>query len=91
MRERGNRIKIEDVLASKGRVKVLKAIINSGEINLTQILHVTGLNYRTAIHHIDFLVRAGLIEEIRIGRARIYRPRWVDPRIRLLEELLSEF
>ncbi len=88
---REGRVKIEEVLASKGRVKVLKAIINSGEINLTQILHVTGLNYRTAVRHIDFLIKAGLIEELRIGRARIYRPRWIDPRIRLLEELLSEF
>ncbi len=88
---RESRVKIEEVLASKGRIKVLKAIINSGEINLTQILHVTGLNYKTAVRHIDFLIKAGLIEELRIGRARIYRPRWIDPRIRLLEELLSEF
>jgi len=86
-----NKVKIEEVLASKGRVKVLKVIINSGEINLTQILHTTGLNYRTVIRHINFLVRAGLIEELRIGRARIYRPKWVDPRIKLLEELLSEY
>jgi len=87
----GNRIKMEEILASKGRVKVLKAIISSGEINLTQILHMTGLNYRAVIRHINFLVRAGLIEELRIGRARIYRPRWIDPRIKLLEELLSEY
>jgi len=84
-------VKIEEVLASKGRIKVLKVIINSGEINLTQILHMTGLNYRSVVRHINFLIRAGLIEEIRIGRVRIYRPRWIDPRIKLLEELLSEF
>ncbi len=86
-----NKVKMEEVLASKGRIKILKAIISSGEINLTQILHMTGLNYRAVIHHINFLVRAGLIEELRIGRARIYRPRWIDPRIKLLEELLSEY
>jgi len=88
---RRNDVGLEDVFSSKGRVKVLKEILRRGEVNLTQLIQLTGLNYRSVVRHLNFLSRAGLIEEVRVGRARIYRPCWVNPKVRLLEEIINEF
>ena len=86
----GRRGGIEDVFSSRGRVKVLKELLSEGEMNLTQLIKVTGLNYNTVVKHLNFLTEVGLVEEIRIGRVKIYRPRWVNPKVRLIEELLKD-
>lgn len=80
----------EEVFSSRGRVKILKTLLEEGEMNLTQLIKSTGLNYKTVIKHLNFLISIGLVEEIRIGRIKIYRPRWVNPRVRLIEELLKD-
>ncbi len=79
---------LEEIFSSKGRVKVLKTIIKHGEINLTSIIRETGLNYLSVTNHIKYLRSHGLIDEIRLGRVKIYRPNWSNPRVRYLEELI---
>ncbi len=32
---------------------------------------------------------AGLVEEVRLGRARYFFPVWRDPRVKLLKELIE--
>ncbi len=86
-----NELRLEEVFASRGRVKVLKTIYELGEANITKIIKLTGLNYRSVINHLSYLLKVGLVEEVSIGRARIYRPKWVNPKSRVIEELISEF
>ncbi len=80
----------EEVFSSRGRVKVLKALMDSGELNITQLIRNTGLNYRSVMKHLKFLMEADLIEELRLGRVRIYRPKWVNPKVRVIEEMLKD-
>lgn len=79
---------LEEIFSSKGRVKILKTVIKHGEVNLTSIIRETGLNYLSVMNHIKYLKSQGLIDEIRLGRVRIYRPNWSNPRVRYLEELM---
>jgi DNA-binding transcriptional ArsR family regulator len=81
----------DELFSSKGRVKVLRKLLSEGEMNLSQLIRATGLNYVTVTKHLKYLKEVGLVEELRIGRARIYRPKWVNPRTRLLEELIRDF
>lgn len=78
----------EDIFSSKGRVKVLKVILLHGEINLTSIIKETGLNYVLVSKHVEYLKSCNIIEEINLGRVKIYRPNWVNPRVRYIEEIL---
>lgn len=80
---------IEEIFSSKGRIKILKMLILHGEINLTSLIRETGLNYTTVIKHINYLKSRGLIEEINLGRVKIYRPNWANPRVRYVEELIQ--
>jgi len=80
----------EELFSSKGRVKVLKELLSEGEMNLTHLIKATGLNYVTTVKHLNYLINAGIIEEIRIGRVKIYRPNWMNPKVRLLEEMIRD-
>lgn len=82
---------LEEILSSKARVKILRVILEKGEVNVNQIIRETKLNYKTVCKHVDYLVNAGLVEEVRIGRLRLVRPNWLNPRTRKLEEFLSSF
>jgi len=79
---------LEEIFSSKGRVKVLKLILRRGEVNLSTIIRETGLNYISVIKHLNYLKHYDIIEEINLGRVRVYRPKWVNPRVRYIEEML---
>ncbi|MEO3993781.1 MAG: winged helix-turn-helix domain-containing protein [Desulfurococcaceae archaeon TW002] len=82
---------LEEVFSSKARVKVLRVILGKGEVNINQIIKETKLNYKTVCKHIDYLVNAGLVEEVKIGKLRLVRPNWLNPKTRKLEELFNSF
>ncbi|MCD6084746.1 MAG: winged helix-turn-helix transcriptional regulator [Desulfurococcales archaeon] len=81
-------IGIEEIFSSKGRVKILKLIIEYGEINITQLIKEAGLNHKVVSKHLEYLKNAGLVEEVKFNRMRIYRPNWINPKVRYIEELL---
>ncbi len=82
-------VSIEDIFSSRGRVKVLKTILQLGEVNVTQIIKLTRLNYKVVKKHIEYLKKLGLIEEIVIGRVKLYRPNWLNPRVRYIDDLMK--
>lgn len=82
---------LEEILSSKARVRVLRVILRRGEVNISQIIKDTRLNHKTVCKHVNYLVGVGLIEEVKIGRLRLLRPNWLNPKTRRLEELFSSF
>ncbi|HID90705.1 TPA: ArsR family transcriptional regulator [Candidatus Bathyarchaeota archaeon] len=80
-------MRIESILSSRGRIKVLRVLLDAGELNISEIARKAGLNYATTNNHLEVLERAGLVEEKRFGRIRIYRCR-EDERIRQLKILI---
>lgn len=82
---------LEEIFSSKARIKILRVILERGEININQIIKDTRLNYKTVCKHVNYLVSAGLVEEVKIGRLRLLRPNWLNPKTRRLEELFSSF
>ncbi|RLF12233.1 MAG: ArsR family transcriptional regulator [Thermoprotei archaeon] len=82
---------IEEVLSSKGRVKVLKVLLKSLELNISEVVRRSGLNYTAVASHIDALKEAGLLEEKTFGRIRILRVKLEDPRVQALRKLFDLF
>ncbi|MEM0026114.1 MAG: ArsR family transcriptional regulator [Zestosphaera sp.] len=83
--------RLEEILSSKARVKVLRVVLERGEVNINQIIRETKLNYKTVRKHVNYLVSVGLIEELRVGRLRLLRPNWLNPKVRRLEEFFNFF
>ena len=81
-------IPVEELLSSKGRIKILKILALTGELNITEIVRRASLNHGTAYAHLKFLEEVGLIEEKTFGRVKIYRLR-DNERAKLLKEFIE--
>ena len=44
---------LEDVFGSKGRIRVLRALVEEGEMNISQLARRTGLNHTTVCRHCE--------------------------------------
>jgi len=62
----------EEILGSKGRVRVLEVLNESGELNISEISRRTGLNYTSVERHLTKLEKLGLLKEKRYGKIRIF-------------------
>jgi len=83
------RISIEDLFSSRGRIKVLRELAESNELNISEICKRVSLNHSTTKSHLRVLVESGLIEEKSFGRIKIYRYRIEDLRSRSLKNFLE--
>jgi DNA-binding transcriptional ArsR family regulator len=64
---------IEEILGSKGRVRVLQVLSESGELNISEVSRRTGLNYTSVERHLVKLQKLGLLKEKRYGKIRIFQ------------------
>jgi len=71
--ERLPKLAVEDVLSSKGRVRILKLLAELGELNISAISRTINLNHSAVKEHLKFLTKVGLIKEKKFGRILIYQ------------------
>jgi len=82
---------VEEVFSSRGRVKILRLLVEIGELNISEIARRTGLNYATAIQHLSALEAAGLVCHKSFGRIRIYRLNEDNLHTRAVKELIESW
>jgi len=80
---------IEEVFSSKGRVKILRILVELSELNISDIARRAGLNYATTNHHLQVLEASGIVRHKNFGRIRIYRYNEESPRARMIRELVD--
>ena len=80
---------IEEVFSSKGRVKILRILVDIGELNISEIARRAGLNYATTNHHLLVLEGSGIIHHKNFGRIRIFRFNEENSRARMIRELVD--
>lgn len=62
----------EELLGSRGRIRVLQVLAESGELNISEVGRRTGMNYTSVERHLEALSEMGLLREKRYGKIRIY-------------------
>ncbi len=87
--ETNNTVPIEDVFSSRGRIKILKELAISNELNISELCRRVDLNHSSTKAHLAVLLKTGLIEEKKFGRIKIYRYRIEDLRARSLRSLFN--
>ncbi|MHA1950496.1 MAG: ArsR/SmtB family transcription factor [Candidatus Thorarchaeota archaeon] len=87
--ESTNTVPIEDVFSSRGRIKILKELAISNELNISELCRRVDLNHSSTKAHLEVLLKTGLIEEKKFGRIKIYRYRIEDLRARSLRSLIN--
>ncbi|MGV9103267.1 MAG: ArsR family transcriptional regulator [Promethearchaeia archaeon] len=80
---------IEEVFSSKGRIKIIKELALSQELNISELCKRVSLNHSTTKSHLEALMEADLIEEKVFGRIKIYRYRIEDLRARSIKNLID--
>jgi DNA-binding transcriptional ArsR family regulator len=71
----------EEILGSKGRVRVLQVLTESSELNISEVSRRTGLNYTSVERHLVKLQRLGLLREKRYGKIRIFEAAFKSLRV----------
>ena len=64
---------IEEVLGAPLRIRIILALWKTGEINTTELAKMLETNYSQLVAHLQLLSKYGIVEERRIGRARLVR------------------
>jgi predicted transcriptional regulator len=81
---------IEDVLSSKGRIRVLKTLFRHGAVNINTIIRETGLTHRLVSKYIEEFKKEGLVTERQFGRFRIVELDYRNPKVSILKMLLEQ-
>jgi DNA-binding transcriptional ArsR family regulator len=84
-----SKIAIEDLFSSKGRIKILKELAESNELNISELCRRVDLNHSSTKSHLEVLLNSGLIEEKKFGRIKIYRYKIEDLRARSLRSFFD--
>lgn len=65
-------IDVEELFGSRGRIRVLRILAESGELNISEVTRRTGMNYTSVERHLVKLKGMGLLREKRYGKIRIF-------------------
>jgi DNA-binding transcriptional ArsR family regulator len=60
-------------MSSYGRTKVLTIMLETGELNISEIKRRAGLSHSVTARHLEYLTSAGILTEKRFNRIRIFR------------------
>lgn len=82
-------MRLERILGSPGRIRLLKTILSYGQINITRLTRETGLHYRLVSKYLTDLEEEGVITIRRVGRLRIVEANLYKPEVVLLRDLLE--
>ncbi len=79
---------IEELLSSKGKIKILKVLSIFEELNISGIVRKAQLNHATTSQHLDYFKSIGIVEEKVFGRIKIYRLTPDDIKANVIKELI---
>jgi len=82
---------IAELLSSRGRLKIIMALLEHGELNISELARRSGLNHVITDKHVRALEELGLVSERRLGRIRLVKLNSNRPEIKLLEELVRKW
>lgn len=72
-------------------MKVLGIILETGELNISEIARRAGLSHSSVARHLEFLVNSELIAEKRFNRIRIFRVDYSNPFVAALTRFISDW
>ena len=83
--------RLDEILSCRGRVRILMLLSNVMELNISEIARRVGLNYTTANRHLIELENAGLVQQKRFGRIRIYKFSDANSKAQAIKRLVKEW
>ncbi len=82
---------VEDLLGSRARVKILKALVMDEELNISLLIKKTKLNYVNVSKHLRYLKSVDLVQEKKFGRIKIFRFKLENIKARAFKNFIEIF
>ncbi len=70
-------------------MKILRILVEIGELNISAIARRAGLNYATTNQHLQVLEDSGIVRHKNFGRIRIFRFNDENPRAKMIQALID--
>jgi predicted transcriptional regulator len=80
---------VEDVFSSRLRIKIVKILMQMGELNISDIARRLGINHTAASKHLQILEDEGILQQKVFGRIRLYRLKENSPKARAIQNLVE--
>ncbi len=78
-------------MSSYGRTKVLTIMLETGELNISEITRRSGLSHSATARHLEFLTKSGILTEKHFNRIRIFRLDQANSLVGALTRFYSEW
>ncbi|MGQ4833231.1 MAG: winged helix-turn-helix domain-containing protein [Candidatus Asgardarchaeia archaeon] len=82
---------IEEIFSSRGRTRVLVILAKNLELNVSEIVRRSKLNFTNVRKHLKFFIKINLVKEKKFGRIRIYEFNEDNPIGRAIKSLVDIF
>jgi len=89
VKETEENFRIENLLGSRARIKILKVLALNQELSISQIIRMTKLNHASVKNHLNCLKSFKLIQEKIFGRIKIYRYKSENIRAKSLKTFIQ--
>jgi DNA-binding transcriptional ArsR family regulator len=80
---------VEDVFSSRLRMKILRILVQVGELNGSEIARRLKVNYVTTSKHLKALENEGVLTHKVFGRIRLYRLNEPSPKAKAVQTLIE--
>lgn len=80
---------IEDVFSSRLRMKILKILMQVGELNVSEIARRLRVNYKTTDKHLSVLEDESMVKHKVFGRIRLYMLNESSPKTKAVQSLIK--
>lgn len=78
-------------MSSYGRTKVLTLMLETEELNISEITRRVGLSHSSTVSHLEFLTKSGILKEKRFNRIRIFRLDRSSPFVEALTKFIADW
>ena len=80
---------VEDVFSSRLRMKILRILVQVGELNGSEIARRLNVNYVTTSNHLKVLENEGVLVHKVFGRICLYRLNERSPKAKAVQTLIE--
>jgi predicted ArsR family transcriptional regulator len=80
---------VEDVFSSRLRIKIVKILMQMGELNISEIARRLSINHKAASRHLQVLEEEDILQQKVFGRIRMYRIKENSPKAKAVQNLIE--
>lgn len=80
---------VEDVFSSRLRIKIVKILMQMGELNVSEIARRLRINHTTASKHLKILEDEDILQQKVFGRIRLYRIKENSLKAKAIQNLIE--